>query len=297
MDVQAQGENLTLELSLPYEGETFYAGPSSLIYLVPIAGTVKSESFEPDQIRILIEVFQNNDLILSVSEFPDQEGEFRVFATVNPGVDVATRELTADFFSCADKCHYDSAFPFQGGAPVSIFNFPAGPIKLIVTATDPSGEETSLERNIIVDRSDYAIVPIQVVMEGDTEVSLENIPVAGTTWLYMWRARSTINVTDSNGLIHMKVEALSQETTTYHFNVPPTVVDGILYEGTASEVVVLSPGATSSPLITIPVKASFGILNGKVSGDLPSVQTHIWAIAESGETHIAHIIARWLFSF
>jgi hypothetical protein len=34
----AQSEDLTIGLILPNEGETFYAGPSSLLYMIPIRG-------------------------------------------------------------------------------------------------------------------------------------------------------------------------------------------------------------------------------------------------------------------
>ncbi len=273
---QAQSEDLTIHLTHPNEGETFYAGPSSMLYMVPITGSVKSGSFSADQVSVGIAIYQDSSLVLNLAIAPDADGSFEAFAKVNPGS--YSQEFAAEFITCGDVCHFNLLTQFQRKEWIPSLDLPQGPMLLVVTATDPAGRVTSVKRNIIVDRSAYAIVPVQVILVENSQQSVENIPIEATTWLYMWRSRTGNGATDSEGLAHVRVEALSQAPTSYRFQVKPLVVNGVFYESITPVDIVLPPSASIGPLVTLQVRARLGTIHGQFNGGIPSSQVQIWAI-------------------
>jgi hypothetical protein len=272
----AQSEDLSVGLTLPNEGETFYAGPSSLLYMIPIRGWVKSVSFPIDQLSVEIEIYQDSTLAASLAIAPDSEGNFESFAKVNPGA--YSQEFAAEFIPCGDVCHFNPSTQFQKTDWVPDLDLPPGPMRLVVTATDPAGRVASDQRNITVDRSAYAIVPVQIVLEAASPFPIENIPITATSWLYMWRSRFATGATDAGGLAHVRVEALSQAPTSLRFQIKPVVVDGVYYEGITPVDIVLPASAISGPLVTIKVRATLGSIHGQVHGDFPYSRLQIWAI-------------------
>jgi hypothetical protein len=285
---KAESDNLILLLNLPNEGETFYAGPSSLIYNTPIEGWVNSPTHDPSNIKVLIEVIQDSKLIASQEVIPDRNGVFRLYGQVNPGAYVEF--FNAELIPCGDTCHVDPDNQFSKTEWDASFAFPPGVMTLSVTATDPDGNSTSLERRIIVDRSQMVVVPIQVEFVSDGDLPIEGIPISGSAWMYMWRSRIFSGGTDSNGLVNLKVEALSEKSTDYRFEVKPTVINGVKYESVSPVDITLPPGGVHIPPVVLQVKANLASIAGKVTGDHVPSNLTIWAIPENnGEILTAQV--------
>jgi hypothetical protein len=276
--VEAQASDLTLGLNLPNEGETFYAGPSSLLYNIPIEGWVQSLTYTPSEISVVIDVYRDSILVVSQPLIPESNGVFKTYAQLNPGA--YTIQFAAEFIPCGDTCHIHPSDMFASKEWDQSIYLPVGPLQFIITATDPAGHTASLERNITVDRSGYAIIPVQVQMINDMEVPVQDIPVSASAWIYIWRSRIFSSGTDAGGLANMKVEALAEATTTYRFEVKPTIMDGILYESINPVDIVLPAKATSAPLVTLQVKASLASIQGKLVGDLSLPEMTIWAVPD-----------------
>jgi len=264
---QAESNDLHIELIFPSDGESFYAGPTSMLYSIPIRGWVDSSSFPPQEIDVEARIFQNEQLLVTKRVRPDQTGFFQIEATVNPDAEI--EDFPLDHSDCGPECHYPTDF-----------ELPAGKAILEILAIDPDGNQASIRRNIAIDRSGYAIVPVQIVLENNVGESLNNIPIHASTRLYMWRTRYATGSTDKTGYVDLKVEALSLASTHYMFRVEPIIVDGVLYESIAPVNVSLPPGATSASPIELKVRARRGQVDGTFvsSGDMPAFQPEIWAI-------------------
>lgn len=264
---QAESNVLHIGLIFPSEGESLYAGPTSLLYSVPIRGWVESSSFPPQEIDIEARIIQGEQLLTTKRIRPDQTGFFQIQATVNPDAEIENFPL--EHRTCGPECHY-----------LTDFGLPAGKVILEIVAVDPGGNQASIQRNIAIDRSGYALVPIQVVVEDDVGESLANIPIQASTRLYMWRTRYATGITGETGHAVLKVEALSLAPTHYVFRVEPTIVDGVLYETIAPVDVSLPPGATSASPIALKVRARRGQVTGRLvsPGGMPATPPEIWAI-------------------
>ena len=87
---RAQYDDLTIHIAQPYEGETLYAGPSSLIYRVPVSGWVVSEESDPSQIVVHLEIFKGSQLIGEERQNLHPEGTFSFSITTVPRTIVET---------------------------------------------------------------------------------------------------------------------------------------------------------------------------------------------------------------
>ncbi len=247
--VQAQEFDLAVHISSPSEGETLYAGPTSVLYSIPISGWVNHYGFDYDEIKLQLDVFQHGELIGSLTEGLNHNSYFDFYVTVNPdATDWIFDPMQA---SCTAYCHTQSDL-----------GLPKGEVLLRVTATTPEGQSADVERHVIVDRSNYAIVPVKVVLAEDANQEVVGIPVQASTWLYMWRARAATGSTDDQGYAYVKVEALAESPTTHVFRVDPAIVNGVRYESANSVEVTLPPGATSAPPITLAVTSQVGRISG-----------------------------------
>ena len=248
-------KTITISLMRPSEGETFYAGPSSLLYNIPIHGWVESDLYRFEEIKIVLSIFQNSELVNTQEMYADSSGEYEFYATVNP--EGSTENFPATQADCSSYCHY-----------LSELVLPAGEMTLELTAVDPAGNQDRINRQITVDRSAYAYIPLQVTIK-DTQFSdhiLENIPVTASTRLYMWRSRNFVDSTDAQGKADIRIEALSESTTHYWIQVEPSIVDGVLYYSEESVEVNLPPGATTSPPVTLNVRSRLGTVSGIIQG-------------------------------
>jgi len=250
---QADGGDFTVIITRPAEGETYYAGPTTLMYSVPVMGRVTGEIRIPEEIEVLLEIIQNGDLQTVANTHLTAEGTFSFLANVNP--EASEGWFPEDMKDCTDECH----------TPGNI-DLPAGSVTLRVTAKDSVGRVAIDERHIIVDRSHYATVPVQVIRLDNPRGSITNIPVSASTRLYMWRTRYVTDKTDDTGIAHLQVEALAESPTHYIFWVEPTVVDGVLYTGDRSIEVTLPAGVRSFPQLKLTVYGQTGQITGSILG-------------------------------
>jgi len=248
-------KTIRIGLIHPNEGETFYAGPTSLLYNIPIQGWVESDHYQADEIKIGMAIYQNANLIINDEKYADSDGAFEFYATVNP--EGSIENFPATQADCSSYCHY-----------LSKLVLPAGEMTLELTAVDPAGNQDRIERHIIVDRSNYAIVPVQVILDDSESFdhSLANIPVSASTRLYLWRGRYFVTSTDHQGQAEIHLEALAEAPTQYWIQVGPSVVDGILYYSVEPVEISLPAGATTSAPITIRARTMVGRITGSVVG-------------------------------
>ncbi|MFW6069884.1 MAG: carboxypeptidase-like regulatory domain-containing protein [bacterium] len=262
---QEDDSDLSVVIEWPNEGETFYAGPSSLLYKVPIKGSVESEMYEPDEIAVQLDVYHGEELIGTLLHDLDEDGGFEFYVTVNPHG--STEQFTIGFDDCGLLCHSEGEMALR-----------PGDLSLLVTATAPDGVEASASRQVTVDVAQTATVPVDVVLDGE-RVAVSDVTVSAATRVYLWRARFGSGLSNSEGRAEVPVEALSQAPTEYVFRVEPSVVDGVLYEGLAPETVRLPPGAESVPPITLAVTSRRGSIEGHFAsaGAVPR-ESDVWAI-------------------
>jgi hypothetical protein len=256
--VEAQTGGFGVSITTPVEGETFYAGPTTWAYSINVGGDVTGVKGDPTQVQVTMAIYQGTELKQTVQTNPAADGSYKIDFTVNPEgsdpvmtVDMLTRHCTST--GRDNLCHYRAAY-----------TLPAGHVVVRVTAKMRGASDANAERHIIVDRSAYATVPVKVVLADHPEQPVVGVTAIGTAWMYSWRARSVSGATDASGVANLtKVEALSQAPTHYVFRVEPSVVDGIVYESVASVDVVLPPGATLAPQITLRVRGRTGEIRGE----------------------------------
>lgn len=237
-----------VSIERPAEGETFYAGPASLLYSVTITGWAFSTEYDASDLDVHLEIIQSQETVGRLQTRPRADGSFFFSATANPeGLPLNTPDPT-----CLE-CHY-----------VSPVNLPAGPMELRVTARDPQGGEATAQRQIIMDRSAQATIPVTVEVAGEETSIPSDLPVTASAWLYEWRARYGTGNLDSKAAAHVSVEALAQAPTTYVLTVPPTVHDGVIYESVEPVAVTIPPGAAQGDAVTLRVTSHFGELAGYV---------------------------------
>jgi len=246
-------EPVEVIIEWPNEGETLYAGPSSLEYSVPLKGRIAGLSSEQAGLTVELTVLQDGQVVGKYSQLV-QDNAFAFLASVNPHT---SEELfPAEHQSCADDCHRPG-----------MFELPAGSVTVRVSIVEPAGfEHTAAERNFLVDRSMMATIPVELRLDGDPEKTVSGVTVSGATWLYLWRSRQYLAASDATGVASIRVEALSNAPTEYLLRVVPTVVDGVLYEGVEEARVELAPGATKGPTVTLHLRSRLGRIDGQVRG-------------------------------
>ncbi len=247
----AQDGPLTVGIARPGEGETFYAGPNSLIYSVNVTGWAIGTDVDPGSVEVTLEVLKDTELAGKLTTHPEADGTFTFAATVNPdGLPLARPDPTCQ------HCHYETDFDLSCGG-----------LLLRVTAKASAGRTAVAERHIIVDCSSHVTVPVQVVFNNDSGTqTVSGIPVTSSTWLYEWRARYGSAVTDNAGRADVPVEALAETSTLHVFRVRPTVIDGLLYESVEPVEVTLAPGAPKTPPITLKLHTKTGEVRGRIEG-------------------------------
>ena len=247
----AQQTDPVVRLGRPAEGETFYSGPSSLLYTIPVNGWAFSSSYSPDELAVRLEILQADSVLASQTLAPKVDGSFTFYAVVNPEnfLDPTLQEHDGCFL-----CHFSTTL-----------ELPPGPGVLRVTVTDPAGNQSTAERRISTDHSASVEVPVRVVLDGNPELPLEGVEVSASTRLYLWRTRNARVAVNADGLGFLAVEALSQEPTHYIFQVKPHTHNGVQYHGVEPVEVTLLPGLTAIPEVTLRVWAGTGAIRGQVS--------------------------------
>lgn len=287
LPARAQESAISVHISRPAEGETFYAGPTSLMYSISITGWVSGYGTIPEEIQVQMELFKNEELASSLTKQLKSDGTFDFYVAVN--ANATEGQFPPEQGACANYCH----------TPTNLY-LPGGAIKVRVTAARPDGEEAIGERLFFVDRSSYVTVPVKVVHAEDPGQSLTDIPVQASTRLYLVRARLATGSTHDDGIALVKVEALAEAPTKYVFRIEPVIVDGVRYESLGSVELVLPPGATEAQQITLTVTSQSGQIDGRLSYDhrLPDEPILIRAIRTSdGTSYETEISGKNEFSF
>jgi hypothetical protein len=289
---QAQLNDFEVVIGLPNEGETFYAGPSSLLYNIPVFGYIFGENLEYDAIDISLMVIQDDTILDYVDGKVNRDGTFSFTATVNPDHPVGRFNRTDGEYdptklSCGECCH----FP-QG------VTLPEGTIILKVIAKDQFGREAVDVRHIKVDLSDYMRVPVHVSVE-NMQVDLNNIKVVGSSRFYLWRTKSYYGITDAQGIAEINVEVLSQSETKIIFQVEPIIVDGVSYNSVENKTIVIKPDTLEPPHVYLELVANKGKILGELKGDyIQENDISIWAVhLPSGKALLADVSADGKFIF
>ena len=103
-------------------------------------------------------------------------------------------------------------------------------------------------------------------------------------------------ISDAQGQASLQVEALSQNSTTYQISIPPTVIDGVLYESKESIAVTLPPGATTAPTVTVQVQTAQGEINGRVNGLENPIEIRAISLPD-GASHVVTTSSQGAFTF
>ncbi len=290
--VKAQGGDFEVLIGLPNEGETFYAGPSSFLYNIPVYGFVFGQDLSYQDIDIKLQIVQNGTLIKNIDGQLYQDGTFNFEATVNPDHPVGRfnrvdGEYDPTKLSCGECCHFPRGL-----------TLPEGDVTLRVIATDENGREAVDVRHIQIDLARYLSVPVQVSIP-DSEVSLEDVQVVGSVRFYLWRTRNFYGRTDAEGRTDVKVEVLREAPTKVQFGVEPVIVNGIKYQSLNQETLVIQPDAEQIPQVSLELVAQAGLVRGQLIGDV-SVETgfSVWAVRKpTGAAFQAEVSEEGKFHF
>lgn len=269
----------------PNEGETLYAGPSSLQYSVPLKGRIAGLADAGGEITVELRLLREGQLLGSYRQVTTDH-TFSFLATVNPHS--SEQLFPAEHQACADDCHRPGAFELTRGA-----------LTLQVAIVEPAElVHEPAERNIFVDRSVTATIPVELRLEGDPDQPVAGVTVSAATWLYLWRSRQFLSASDSDGIARLPVEALGLAPTEYLLRVEPSLVDGVLYEGIGEARVELAPGTTAGPAVTLHVRARQGRIDGQVRNFVPETPCQARAISlPEGNAFSTAVSTTGAFSF
>ncbi|GAB1469677.1 hypothetical protein MASR2M66_05540 [Chloroflexota bacterium] len=219
------------------------------------------------EITLQMEIWSDGGLIGKLLTKPDQDGNFTFKIAVNPNGAVIVAGAKAADPDCS-SCHED--FESQSF-------FPNGEVHFIVAAITPTGEKAWDERWVTIDTSGNAKLKVQIIDE-ETGSPIPYLPVHASTILYEWRERYSNQVANIEGIAELSLEALYQSSTKYEISVPPSSLDGYLYENVEPVFLEFPPGAINHEPVTIYVKKMRGQISGKISGAKPSEPVQVWAV-------------------
>jgi len=252
-------DDLGIVISSPANGEHLYT-PAEIITHIPIRGQIQTSRYSITEIQALLEVWDGDSKIIETQTTAKPDGSFKF--NVNIRASGAVPYMQAVGSHNCGECHFQTSFVLNGGER-----------RIRVTVIAPDGTEAFDERVVFVDDSATASIPVQIRLDGQND---GGIPITANALLYGWRGRTFNAVSDSNGNATLQVESLAQIPTTYQISVPPTVVDGVLYESIEPVEVILPPAADSAPAVTIQVRARLGQINGRITNFKEPLQ--LWAI-------------------
>ena len=281
--------DFSIEIISPNDGEIFYASKLGYIASLPITGFIDGMSGSPESAEVQLTVWSAHGSTTPLITRPDKNGFFAFYLDLNPDNEPLPSVGERFFYyseNCTD-CHFATNNPL-----------PLGPLRLEFTATTTDGQVATAEKRMTVDRSQYATIPVEVILDGAGEASLVNIPVQAETRLYEWRGRRFMELTDDRGQAELKVEALSQRDTRYLLSVPPVLIDHMRYESVETIEVAIPPGAQMIEPVKIVVAVENGAIAGSVVTDFDLSDAAAVAIAQpSGKLYQEEIQEDNSFNF
>ena len=284
--VPVNSPKIAVEITSPSNGETLYVKGD---YLVPETISGKVFYAEPgllSQVKLQLDILSGEQTSASAVAYPSGDGSFRFDVDINPG-SVPAQPVILLCRNCHEKV----------GSGIAL---PHGNVHLVVTATTPEGEQAIDERWIRVDSSEQATVPVQVT-DDVTGEPISDLMIQATTVLYSWRARTSNAATDVTGIAQLDLESLSQADTDYTISIPEQIVNGISYASDEAVQMILQPGVTSYPVVTLTARAQRGSIHGGITGtDLPTslAGVTVWAFElPDGPTFKAPLASDQSFTF
>ena len=110
---------------------------------------------------------------------------------------------------------------------------------------------------------------LKVDLEGK-DLQVPGLNIQASTTLYEWRERTINGLTDTSGIAYLPLDILSETVTQYTIQVPPTLIDGVLYESVTPGHVTLLPGETTILVVILQMQSALGRIGGTVTGlDIP----------------------------
>ena len=270
-------QKIAVHINYPTNGETLYT-TENLTAPLFIDGQVFYMGDFTDVI-VRLQIFADERLTSQLITQPDQDGAFSFRVGLNStGVPVVAGAKAADP-DCA-MCHED----FKTEA-----FFPNGKVHFVITAVSPQGDDALDERWLTVDTSSHAEMDVQVV-DKDSGAIIPGLDVHAATIFYEWRDRFANQVSDTSGVANLSLEILNQANTIYEISVPPTSLNGYLYQSITPLVVDFVPGMLTHDPLTLQVEVSRGQIDGSVSGVVLDAPLDIWAVhLPDGNAHKVHL--------
>ena len=244
--------DLNVVIASPANGEHFYS-PQTIVGL-PISGRVHAEADAIAESMVTLELWSGDVRVATSTTQPEADGTFYFNTRLSPGD--SQLEVPIEERGCV-ACHSETLRDM----PL----LPTGEVRVVVTVTSADGKAATDERWIAVDRSAHAAAHVQVTYE-DGGQPVPGLTVYASTRLYEWRGRNFPASTNGQGEADFTIEVLSEAATHYVFEVKPSLVNGVLYEGVAPVEVTLPPGATSAPVVNLQVRSRAGQIVGRVTG-------------------------------
>ncbi len=269
----AQTSTFKVTITRPGEGETLYSPSSGSYTAIPVSGFVSADKTDLTKLSLRLEVLQGGKSAGSLSMSPDDKGTFAFDVGIN---ELPLTDETELERGCDARCH-----SFQR------LILPPGQVLLRVVVTDSQGRTASAQRNVIVERSGYAKVPVQVQIAGDPQKKIAGIDITASTRFFDWRARQYSGKTDEAGSATLEIEALQQWPTSYTLILPPTLIGGAIYQSSAPVQVTLPAGAKSFPPVMITAVVKRGQIEGTINGQLNKPVTVRAIQLPNGAVHAA----------
>ncbi len=273
--VPLNGEDLAVVINSPGNGETLYVKGDFMVPEKIIGMVFHADDATLPKIKVQLDILSDGQKFASLTTYPSESGAFSFSVINNPGKKPPEFNAPVPGIPTCRTCHDRS---------INTVGLPEGDIRFIVTATMPGGEQASDERWLRVDLSGKAAVPVRII-DDVTGEPIPDLMVQASTVLYEWRARTTETPSDEGGNILLNLESLSEWPTEYNLNIPAQVVNGLQYTSDNSAKVMLEPGKTSYPVVTLTAHAQTGRISGKVEGEeLPAELNgiKIWAVRQPG---------------
>ena len=285
--IYQQSPTSAVFINSPGNGEVVY-GPAGISYPLNVLGRVFYQGNLSD-VKLTLEILADNGFSTTLQSAPLPDGTFSFLLEGNHGANEPVSMLSNGTMVAGEapclECHKNN---FDGSLPAK------GTVQLKVSLSTSAGVQATDMRVISVDPGGIVAIPVHVLFPDNQPAA--NIPILADGRLYEWRERSSTATSDSRGQAGLQVEALSQNPTSYQVSIPPTVINGFLYESRDSIQVVLPPGATTAPAITLHVQQVSGAIRGNVSGLAAPVR--VWAISPAdGSVHIATTTVLGVFTF
>ncbi len=246
---QDAGGELTILLSSPGEGETFYIAPTEFLTSVPVAGRVVSYNapLQPETVEVTVELVSETGDVSRITTPVEEDGYFEVWASLT-SPDALTPVIEIHEQDLCTTCH-------RAGA----MRMPQQASQVVVRAQAGDGRTARATRRLYIDQGRFRQLTVQ--LEGLPE-GAGGAQVQATALLYDWRRR-TFFATLNGGEASLSIEGLSHADLEYQVSLVPFVFQGTLYT-TPAESVRVPAGQEALPPLTLAARPVRGVLSGRV---------------------------------